>query len=351
MSKRAIGTTARAAAVAAAMALILSGCGANSSTPPAEEIDSGTPWDAVVAQAKQEGSVTLYLGLANYEDRISEGFSKAYPDINLTIVRQPSTTLITKLAAEKEAKSEGGDVAILGTYGWFDENKADLVPLTGDSQSLYTTSVDPLAGENYHTDVIVPFVFTSNTELLTKIGADPIETWDDTLQPQLKGLVGMTRPDLIPVQVQHYFAVDQARPDYLEKLSKLSPRLMDSSGTLGQAVAAGDLALGIGTTAPNVAPLIAADAPINVVTATDPSFLIGYAAGIVSWSKHPAAAQVLTNWMLSEEGQQAQHNGGASASVLEGIPGELEVSTEKFSTGALSPEEEAFLPEFKKLFG
>lgn len=351
MSKRTTRTIMRTAAVGTAIALFLSGCATASDPPPEADISGGTPWDTVLEQAKQEGSVTLYLGLANYEDRISEGFSKAHPDIKLTIVRQPATTLITKLGAEKDAGSAGGDVTILSTYDWFEKNSADLLPLKGDSHSLYTPSTDPLAGENYHTDVVVSFVFTSNTELLSKIGAQPIKTWDDTLQPQLKGLIGMTRPDLIPVQVQHYYAVSQARPDYLEKLSKLSPRLMDSSGTLGQAVAAGDLALGIGTTGPNVAPLLAAGAPIDVVTAEDPSFLIGYAAGIVKWSKHPAAAQVLTNWMLSKEGQEAQHNGGASASVLDAIPGELDVSTEKFSTGALSPEEEAFLPTFKKFFG
>lgn len=331
------------AAAIVALAATLSSCGNSGAVEASQGKDLPDSWAAIVKQAKKEGSVTLYLAEANFEDRVKVGFEKAYPDIHLTILRQPSGDLITKLGAEKMSGASGGDVVQLSDYGWFKDNEKDLAPAKGPSAHLYTDAVDPVGGENYITHNVVQMNIVSNPEVLKSVGAHPIKTWQDLLQPQLKGLVGLSNPTQLPIASQLFYVLNnELGPDFFNELSSNGARLGDSASTLYQSVAAGDLAAAIGGTSATAQPLVAAGAPIEEADPDDPAFVMGYATGIPNWTKHPAAAQVLLEWMISEAGQTSMNNWGVSGSVLPNIQGALQVPTNEIYTGDLTPEQQVY---------
>ncbi len=340
--------------LALAAALSVVACSGSETTTADPDFDVTTAsWDEIVEQAEQEGEVTLYLALANYEDHLLEGFSEAYPDIELTIVREPSGDLITKALAERDSGSAGGDVVLLSDYRFFADNEGELAEPQGESNALYTDELDPNGGDSYATVIGSPFGPVSNTEVLDSVGADPIEEYADLIQPELNGLIGITRPEITPVEVQFLYRLHQELgPQFLEDLAALGPHLGESSGTLVQSVAAGDLAVAIGGGPVNANIVKTQGAPVDAPVGQAPQFLIGYAAGVLDWSHHPAAAQVLYEWLISQDGQAYQHGWGLTASVLPEVPGEAGVSTDQIFTGQLSAEEEEFLSTtWADLFG
>jgi iron(III) transport system substrate-binding protein len=343
------------AALGIGLALLVAACGGSggtSSSAPAYKPGPNVSWAATVKAADAEGQVTLYNAFSGYNDRVQVGFEKAYPDIKLTIVREATGDLITKMEAEKASDSAGADVALIGSQGFFTQNESSIVPLYGPAASLYKGTPYVSDGNRAFRALALPYTFTYNTAVLKKIGAHPITTWQDLLQPKLKGLIGIVDPADVPTILQMFEVLGKALGNsYLQKLAALKPQVASTIGTSVQDVAAGNLAVYIGGNAVTSAQLEASGAPLVDTVVSNPAFTSSGTVGIVSWAKHPAAAQVLENWMLSRAGQEAQHSWGKSASLLPDIQGSLNVQGQTLYDGTLTPADTSFEAVFKKIFG
>jgi iron(III) transport system substrate-binding protein len=71
---------------------------------------------------------------------------------------------------------------------------------------------------------------------------------------------------------------------------------------------------------------VAQGAPIKVVT-PKPSFGFGYFGAALGWAKHPDAALVFLDYLMSSRGQEAWNGTGGLASPLPGIPGAVDASS------------------------
>ena len=73
-------------------------------------------WDRAVAQAKKEGKVVV-LGPPGdrIREAISQGFSKAFPDISLEFSGARGGELATKVKAERDAGIYSVDIVINGS--------------------------------------------------------------------------------------------------------------------------------------------------------------------------------------------------------------------------------------------
>jgi iron(III) transport system substrate-binding protein len=174
--------------------------------------------------------------------------------------------------------------------------------------------------------------------------------WESLYHPKFSGgLVGLPESGSAVVTLQCYSKIAQTHGmELVEKIGKLKPRMYPGIGPTVQAVAAGANAVGL-VSSVSPADLIKAGAPIKQIVPTNPSCYYGYFAGQVKWSKRPEAAQVLMNWLLSREGQEAVHGWGHSASPLEGIPGALRIKPgEQLMDGVLTPAQEEFGRRFNK---
>ena len=307
-------------------------------------------WEATVEAAKEEGKVVLYLALASFEARVEEGFEEAYPEIDLQILREGTGPLITKLEQERDQGVDGGDVAFHSSRAWMEENKAEFTAPAGPAVELWQDGDQWY--DSYFTSLFLAFNIAFNPGVVESAGAQPITTWEDLLQPQLKGLLGLTRPDVSPVYLQHFwFLNEELGDDFTDQLAAQEPRLYDSAGPLSQAVAAGELAAGVNLTPVQSGVLIDEGAPLESVTTAEPQYAIGYWAAQVGWSKRPAAAAVLMDWLMSEEGQQSMSDWGYSSSPLPQITDDFELEEGiDIYDGILTPEQEAFQERFNGLF-
>jgi iron(III) transport system substrate-binding protein len=304
---------------------------------------SSTEWATVERAAEQQGRVVLYISIAGLDPRIKAAFQKAYPKIQLNVIRQPTGELISRLDAERQANADGADVVFHTDRGWFKQVAGHLVSPRGPAMTLYAGTKSSY-DDKYVTGMLIPFSLAYNTEVLKTLGVSTPTGWKDMLNPKFgNGLIAMPERGSAPVTLQCWHAIAEMHgKSFFEQLGKSRPRLHPSIGPTVQAVAAGAAAVGfVQTAAP--ADLIKAGAPIKQVVPADPGCAYGYFLAQVSWSKRPEAAQVLLNWMMSREGQTAIHGWGYSASPLEKIPGSLEVNADKpLLDGILTPEQQQF---------
>jgi iron(III) transport system substrate-binding protein len=189
-----------------------------------------------------------------------------------------------------------------------------------------------------------------NTEVVKQIGARPIKTYEDLLQPQLKGLIGISDPRIAAVILQRVTHESEVLGvDYMPKLAALTPRIYEALGAQVQAVASGDLAVGMTVYSAALVEAIKAGAPIEGVYPIPEAYI--YFQGIPKTAAHPAAAQVLQDWLLSKAGQQAQHEWGYTGSVLPDIKGAYAVKpgTVMFR-GNLTAKDKDFQKTWNQLF-
>ena len=334
--------------------VLLVGVGCSSAsvptTSPSANAGGDSSWEQTVAQAKKEGSVTYYLAIAGGEDAIKSGFEKAYPGINLTILRQGSAQLTSKLDAEFAAQAEGGDVVMVGDKGFFDDNVDNFVPLTGPSAKLYEGTKYTNSGNRFLVNSIVPVGFGVNKDVIKRVGAHDIKTFEDVLQPQLKGLIGISDPRISAVILQRVkYEASKTSSDYMSRLAELSPRIYTATGAQVNAIAAGDLAVGMAVYGSILEPVIKAGAPVVPVYPLPESYI--YFTGISKTAAHPAAAQVFDAWLLSKEGQEAQHSWGYTGSVLPNIKGAFKIDPKNVMfDGLLTDDDKAYQKTWSELF-
>lgn len=309
-------------------------------------------WQATLDRAKQEGKVSVYLALAGFDERVKSAFEKAYPGIRCEVLREGTGSLITKMEAEREHGSDGADVAWHSSRAWFDQNKGQMVAPAGPHAEAWTGSNHFY--DTYFTGLLLAFNIGFNPNVIKSLGAKTVGDWKDLLQPQLgRGLLGLTRPDVSPVYLQHFWLLDkELGSSFTEQLAAQKPRFYDSAGTLAQAVASGELAAGVNLTPVQICGLQNQGAPIENVTTARPQFAIGYWAGQLAWAKRPAAAQVFLDWLMSEEGQEALNDWGCSSSPMSAITSDfpLDEGIEIYD-GVLTADQKQFQDRFNRLFG
>lgn len=301
-----------------------------------EVASSGDPsFDAVVERANDEGQVVVYTLMPEVqESRMVKAFNVKYPDIRVTVVRGDSATMPSRIAAERQSGSGGADVFTFTDPTWFEHNADAVKPL--DSPSAQAWPADEwIIDHKAAVSSIAPYgMIAWNTELFP----DGFKTWDDLLDPSVKGKLG-TRNDPSPGYIGYLrFLENQLGADYLSRLGEQDPKFYTSAVPLAQAVASGE----IGVT--NVSfPSIVQDlkdkgAPIEAVT-PKPGYAVTFTSGVLEQATHPNAAQVYVDFLLSEEGQTAYNGEGLGSSHLGGVDGTIPLDgVEIFDPTTITPD-------------
>jgi len=306
---------------AATIALALSACAGPqpAAAPTAASTSASTEsWATTVKKANAEGKVVLYIALPGLEQRITDGFKKAYPKIQLQIVRLASGDLLSRIDHEHQAGVDGADVVLHGDTGWFQDHASELLTLGPSVQKYWKGSNQVFDNGKYVTSDYLPSQLVVNTAALKTAGAKPITSFDDILQSKLAGgLIGLAGPNISTGQAQYWYYLYKIHGKaWFQKLAALHPAIYDNSVTqLIQALGAGSHAVGLFSYPTLTQPLLDAGAPIKTLTET-PAIVISHKIGVPSWSKRPEAGEVLANWMLSREGQIAMYGAGGVASPM-----------------------------------
>jgi iron(III) transport system substrate-binding protein len=305
-------------------------------------------WGGVEAAANVEGRLSVYSTLApDQNDRLATAFNEKYPDIRISVTRGVAD-LLSRVAAEAQTGTEGGDLLVWADTTWFTNNVALL-------QELATPNFDMLPKAAQLANGKAGIVAYAPLGLLvwnTRLYPTGLKTWDDLLKPELQGKIG-TR-DGVTASLSGYmdFMESHLGLGYMEALGKQKPKFYASSVPLSQAVAAGEVwASNIGNMA-TISALQAQGAPI-AYEFPKPSYASPLAAGLLANSKHPNAAALFFEFMISEEGQRAMTANDSGVPAFDGMEGLRAHSEFVFADDSkFSPERkahwEAFIAQFMR---
>jgi iron(III) transport system substrate-binding protein len=284
---------------------------------------SQAEWAQVLANAKKEGRVVVYTTTAPaVHDRIKADFEKAFPGIAMDTVRIVGNLINTRVEQERAAGNIDGDAIITSELVWSAAavKKGLLrIPVGPNAQAwpesgLYGAGV-PLLGVN-------PFVLVYNTSLVKT----PPTGYQDLLKPEFKGRIGSTAL-LGDLNVGWYDWMEKTQgAGFLAKLAAQNVKTYPGAVPPTQGVASGELLVNMWTVFSVTNPLVEAGAPIKTVV-VNPSYGAAYGGGVVAGSKHPNAALVFMDYMMSVRGQTQMVGNGEMASALSNVPGSLDIKS------------------------
>ena len=286
--------------------------------------------EALIKAAKAEGEVTFYISLTeNVGKRVVDGFSAKY-GIKTQFIRLTTAAMTQRYLTEAEAGTfAAGVVFNAGTAAPYNEtqSKGWVEPISKAALPVITSGEYPAKffdGNNAIVQ-IAPWTIAYNTNKVK--GADIPKDWADLLNPKWKGEVLVADTSVGTVYAEFWiFIQDRYGEDYFKKIS---PNLRRYPGGVPaiQSLAAGEgsfqlpvpVALGQGPKDKG--------APIAMVI---PDLNTGLETRVVMTArarvKHPNAARLLANYVLTPEGNKVFNNepGGVTVYDTAGLPKQYE---------------------------
>ena len=312
----------------------------------AEEVSP--EWQKVIDAAKAEGSVTIYSsqGLKQLND-LAAKFTAKY-GIAVEVVRAIDADLIPKVTVEFESGKGIADVVVNSAIGTVMEQEAKgyFVPPVGPAfdNPDYKKAERMPRGVSFESNATI-LTYSWNTELVP----DGIKDYDDIFRPDLEGLIAIPRPSVSTIVDFYVYLHENYGEDFTDRLATMKPRIYPSALTAAQALSAGEVAV-ILFGEPQVDEK-AAGAPVESGFAKQ-IWGARFYANVMKVAPHPNAAQLLANFMITEEGQSAIARKAASS--LRGVPGTVGYMDDvrRPDLSKLTPEKvKAFQDKFTALFG
>jgi iron(III) transport system substrate-binding protein len=276
-------------------------------------------WAQLVARAKREGSVVIYssqspTSLAEFAAKF-----KAKYGIDVTINRQIDTTTVQQVTTEHSSGRHIADFWIVAARpyvlgalrnGWVaDATGPALFGKRYDRSKLAKPGKAFVVGT-----AIASFAWN------TQRWPGGLRDFTDVLDSDLGGgRLGVVRPG-VPGHVDFWrdYLGKKYGANFVTRLAALKPKLYVSSFPLQNALAAGEVAAAVFVT-PQTLDLKTQGAPVDFRLTPGGSWNSPWWGMILRKAPHPAAAQLLANYMVTPEGQAAINKGFGA--VMRDIPG------------------------------
>ena len=283
---------------------------------PAPAGISDADWDAIVTAAQEEGKVTFYSsqGLDQLND-LAGRFSDEY-GIELEVVRDIDSALIPKVEAEQQTGSGIADVIAQASAAWSEQRGAEgwFIPPVGPAfdDPAYDRAAN-VSDNGYFTSSAAVLTFGWNTAQYPTGLTD----YSDLLDPELAGgKIGVIEPAAPSIVDFWLYLEENYGEDFVTQLAAQEPKIYPSSLPMAQALTSGEI-----SAASFVQVLVDEQeqgAPVESGLA-DQVWGARFNTSILQTAPHPNAAQVLSNFIITQPGQEAIAR--KAASVLPDITG------------------------------
>ncbi len=284
--------------------------------------------DALVRAAKAEGEVFFYsAAVDSTARRTGEAFFAKY-GIKSSFIRIGGTQILQRFATEAEAGTFAADLVL---------NSGDVVNFTEEGiKKGWHDSISPaglpvlLSGEyparlNRGPTAVVqiaPWILAYNTDKLKP--ADLPKDWNELLSPRFNGQLVVPAPRSSDAYIAFWaLHLDKLGDAYFTQLRSQGPRLYIGIAPSLNALAAGEGSLMVPTLAAFVQDMIAKGAPLKLYTLDNTT---GIEMQVLLTSrakaKHPNAARLFANYILSPEGNKVFNDdpGGVTVYDQTGLP-------------------------------
>jgi iron(III) transport system substrate-binding protein len=289
----------------------------------AQQADRSADLDALVKDAQAEGDLTYYLSLTeNVAKQISQAFTKKY-GIKTQYLRLLGPVVQQRLAAEAQSGAVVADLAITAgnivafadeaiKNGWISKPGNAGLPVLESGQFPARFRHD-----NFIVVSIAPWDMCYNSSKVEEV--DLPKEWTDILKPKFKGQIMLTDPVAAESYLDFWAALhDRFGDDFFARLRAQKPRVFSSGVQAVQALAAGEGWFLIPTVKAQVDAMVEKGAPLA-------SLRFDYTAGVegsltisaLDKVKHPSAARLFANYIMSREGNGVLTTDAGALSVYD----------------------------------
>jgi iron(III) transport system substrate-binding protein len=306
--------------IAAVGAAASSGAGGFAASPNAQSAQAPPArWAQIVAAARREGAVTIYssqnpIYLADFAKKFEERYG-----IKVTVNRQIDSVLVQQLTAEHGAGRVNGDIYITAT-------KAHLLGAQQPQNRWATDAVGPaLYAKAYDRTIFAKplkgAIVGINVNCIgwnTSQWNTRITDFRQVLNSRLRGRIGVIAPSAFSIIDFYRWIEENYGRNYLPQLAELDPKIYTSALPMTQAIASGEISVGI-FAATSALDLKQQGAPIDcTVIKGNKTWNISWQGIVLRRAPHPNAAQLVFNYMLTREGQALVQK--RLGSPLKGVP-------------------------------
>jgi iron(III) transport system substrate-binding protein len=277
-------------------------------------------WKQIIAAAKKEGRLNLYVGRYGQTALLDE-FKKDHPEIQVVSVNGTGDQLATRIAAEARAGKTIADIYSGGPNSSYsslyrgkilDSIKSALIlPEVLDESKWY-------GGKHIYTDSDDQFIFvyiampgvrglSYNSNL---VSPKEFKSYWDLANPKWKGKITSQRPTEtgLSVNLQFYYYHPDLGPEFIKRTFGAMDVIFGDRRAITDWLAAGKFAICQGCR--QIEKASGQGLPVEDFDTGDwkegqPISTGGGSISLIKGAPHPNAARVFINWFLSRKGQTA----------------------------------------------
>lgn len=293
-----------AAGLLASTALLLSACSSTGEGQSSEPDAAGLSMDELYSAAQEVGTVTVYGAFQSTYEPIYAEFEKAYPGLEVVTVDIYGPQLAAALEGEIESSSVTADILATGPVdvtafdanGWIAPYKAQ--------NATHLDDVYRGQGNSYVAPLGINAIFAYNTDLAVE--SDLPKSWTDFgLLP--KGSLILPDPG-IPGLASQVLATGLEHgvfdTDFLRDL-KNETSLQDNPAQTIQALATGQASIAMLVPFDLIRNAKSEGAPVDYFLLEEDNAFIPTAFAVVKDAPNASGAQLLQEWLLTDDGQRA----------------------------------------------
>ncbi|CAN0295141.1 unnamed protein product [Phaeothamnion confervicola] len=273
-----------------------------------------------VAAARREGKVVLYTSAPmSSAQRFASAFQDKY-GIAVELFRTGGAQVLRRFLMEKQAGHAGADVLV-------SSDQSALIDLTAKGmfepfrpegfEQIPEAFREP--STHYIPQRVSVISIYGRTDLVP--AADMPKSWDDLLDPKLKGKIVITNPSFSSLQVAVVAMMSKLRGwDYFERLNRNGVVVVQGNEQALNMVKTGERPIAAFTDSQYANEARFAGHPLRIVFPSEGTFVLPALTAVVKGSAHPNAAKLLAEHTLSLEAQRLWPPGGVYAARADVAP-------------------------------
>lgn len=298
---------ARAVVLAGCLALPLTACGGAGEEPEgtAALTDQSLSRADLLAQAEDEGTVSFYTTMAApTADALADAFEKAYPGVDVQVFANNADVVVSKVTTEHQAGKPGADVLEIDNFAVQPLQERGVLqpfhsPAAGELDDATRKAADKDGEYYYVNDRVLYISLGYNTDAVED---EPTEL-EDLLAPEFKGRLAFAEGTIAARWVGGvlHSLGESAGTAFIKKLGEQQVKLAPvTTAALADLLVAGQYDLTPALL--SNAPVTRADAPLAWVPLGLSVASTG-SVSVVEGARHPAAAALFSDFLISPEGQ------------------------------------------------
>jgi iron(III) transport system substrate-binding protein len=305
---------------------------------------------SLIESARKEGKLVAYVSmLTENATALLAEFKKRYPFIETSLYRANTQKLLPKIQLEARAQQHEADVISATFTIWNELTRGNLVmKYDSPERARYPGSLkDP---DGYWNILYLGIQGMAYNTKLVPAEAAP-KKYEDLLQPRWRPKqIAMDYRDSSWMAVMLEIMGEQEGIGFMKKLAAKDLYMRENKNLLTQLLAAGEFPVLANTYLESFVKIQKAGAPIEWVPGRNPIPASTHLLGIYAHARHPNAAKLFVDFLLSKEGQTLAANVIGSYPANPAVESDLRKKTGGYRIHPVNPKMMSRFDEINKQY-